>query len=117
MHPDCRHITCTHTPIGVFQWKVNVMGLTNAAQQFQQMMDDRLWPVRDIAEAYIDDIIVGTRVEPDEDPVTKHFDHLCRVLHVLEENKLVCNRKKCKRFVAEIEFCGHILGGPDDVLR
>ena len=80
MRPDCRHITCTHTPIGVFQWKLNVMGLTKAAQQFQQMMDDRLGPVRDIADAYIDDIIVGTRVEEVGDPVAKHFGHLCRVL-------------------------------------
>ena len=74
------------------------------------MMDDRLGPVRDIADAYIDDIIIGTKVEPGEDPVTKHFDNLCRVLQVLEENKLVCDRKKCKLFVSEIEFCGHILG-------
>ena len=87
------------------------MELTNDAQQFQQMMDDRLGPVRDIADAYIDDIIVGTRVEPGEDPVTKHFDNLCRVLRVLEEDKLVRDRKKCKLFVSEIEFCAHIRGG------
>ena len=72
MHPDSRYITCTHTPLGIFQWKVNVMGLTNAAQQFQQMMDDLLASVRDVAGVYSDDIIVGTRVEPEEDPIEKH---------------------------------------------
>ena len=51
MHPDCGHITCTHTPFGLYQWKVNVMGLTNAAQQFQKMMDDRLGAIRDVANA------------------------------------------------------------------
>ena len=45
------------------------MGLTNAAQQFQQMMDDRLAGVRDIADAYVHDIVVGTKVEPGEDPI------------------------------------------------
>ena len=67
LHPDSRHITCTHTPYGIYQWRVNVMGLKNAGIQFQMMMDDRLEPVRDVADAYIDDIIVGTRVESGED--------------------------------------------------
>jgi len=43
------------------------MGLTNASQQFQQLLEDRLQPVRDVADPYIDDIIVGTRVGPGED--------------------------------------------------
>jgi hypothetical protein len=34
LHPDSRHITCTHTPFGVYQWRVNVMGLKNAGIQF-----------------------------------------------------------------------------------
>ena len=48
------------------------MGLTNAPQQFQQMLDDRLLPIKDVADPYIDDIIVGTCVEPGEDPIEKH---------------------------------------------
>ena len=67
LHPDSRHITCTHTPLGVYQWKVNIMGLKNAGIQFQMMIDDRLQPVRDVAVAYIDDILIGTRVGPGED--------------------------------------------------
>ena len=42
LHPDSRPITCTYTPLGIFQWKVNIMGLMNSSQQFQQMMEDRL---------------------------------------------------------------------------
>ena len=56
LHPDSRHITCTHTPFGIFQWRVNVMGLKNAGIQFQMMLDDRLEPVRDVADNYMDDI-------------------------------------------------------------
>ena len=29
----------------------------------------------------------------------------------MKQNQLVCDKKKCKLFVTEIEFCGHILGG------
>ena len=57
-------------PSGVYQWKVNVMGLANASQQFQQMIDDRLQPVGDIATPYIDDILIGTSVDKGQ----KKFD-------------------------------------------
>ena len=35
LHPDSRHITCTHTRFGVYECRVKIMGLKNAAQQFQ----------------------------------------------------------------------------------
>lgn len=87
------------------------MGLTNAPQQFQQMLDDRLLPVKDVADPYIDDIIVGTRVEPGEDPIEKHEKDLRRLLDTLKAEKFIVDRKKCKLFVKEVEWCGHILGG------
>ena len=72
LHPESRHITCCFTPKGVFQWRVNVMGLTNAPQQFQQMIDDRLEPLRDDSTPYIDDILVGTSVGEGEDLLAAH---------------------------------------------
>ena len=109
--PSSRHITCTYTPKGVYQWKVNVMGLKNASIQFQRMMDDVLTPVRDVADCYIDDIIVGPRVEEGEDLLAQHDKDLRRVLELLKENKLIVDITKCRLFVTEVEFCGHILGG------
>lgn len=66
MHPSSRPITATYTPEGVYQWTVNVMGLTNAPQQFQAMIDWCLETVRDCASAYIDDILVSTNAVPGE---------------------------------------------------
>ena len=109
LHPDSRHITCTHTPMGIFQWRVNVMGLKNAAIQFQMMMDDRLQSVRDVADTYIDDIIIGTRVEEGEDLLEAHEKDIRRVLEVLKKEQLVVDIGKCKFFEPEIEFCGHIM--------
>jgi hypothetical protein len=111
LRPDSRHITCTHTPMGIFQWKVNVMGLKNAGIQFQQMMDDRMESVRDVANPYIDDILVGTRAIEGEDIMVTHDRDLRRVLEVLKAESLVADPKKCKFFVKEVEFCGHVLGG------
>ena len=111
LHPDSRPITCCYTPLGVFQWRVNVMGLMNASQQFQQMMEDRLFPVRDIADPYIDDILVGTRVDPGEDLLAAHDRDLRRVLDLLKQEKLIADINKADLFVSEVTFCGHILGG------
>ena len=109
--PSSRHITCTYTPKGVYQWKVNVMGLKNASIQFQRMMDDVLTAVRDVADCYIDDIIVGSRVEEGEDLLAQHDKDLRRVLELLKENKLIVDITKCRLFVTEVGFCGHIIGG------
>ena len=111
LHPDSRHITCCSTPLGLFQWKVNVMGLSNASQQFQQMMEDRLAPVRDIADAFIDDVLVGTKVEEGEDLIAAHERDLRRVLEILKKEKFIIDPKKCHFFVDEVDFCGHILVG------
>ena len=110
MDPESRPLTCTMTPNGVYQWRVNVMGLMNASTQFQQMMDDRLEPVRDIADAYIDDVLVGTFVNEGEDALEAHLRDLRRVLDLLKEESLIADIHKCKLFVREVEFCGHILG-------
>ena len=110
LHPDSRPITCCFTPHGLYQWRVNVMGLMNASQQFQQMLDDILTPVNDVAVGYIDDILVGTIAAPGEDLVEAHARDLRRVLDILQAQSLVVDPKKAKLFVEEVEFCGQILG-------
>ena len=87
------------------------MGLKNASIQFQRMMDDVLSPVADVADCYIDDIIVGSKVEEGEDLYAQHDKDFRRVFEVLRENKLVVDISKCRLFVPEVEFCGHMLGG------
>ncbi len=111
LRPDSRPITCCSTPEGIFQWRVNVMGLMNASQQFQQMMEDRLFPVRDIADPFIDDILIGTKVEPGEDLLEAHNRDLRRVLELLKAEKFIVDIRKCHLFVKEVEFCGHVLCG------
>ena len=80
------------------------MGLKNAPQQFQQMIDDRLAPVRDIATAFIDDILVGTTVPEGDDLVTAHERDLRRVLEKLKEDKFVVDPGKAKLFVRQVEY-------------
>ena len=110
LHPDSRPITCSFTPKGPYQWRVNVMGLMNASQQFQQMIDDVLTPVKDIATGYIDDILVGTSVKKGGNLLQAHTRDLHRVMDILQTQKMVVDPQKAKLFVDEVEFCGQILG-------
>ncbi len=111
MHPDSRPITSTHTPFGIYQWRVNIMGLTNAGQQFQAMLEWVLRDCREFCRPYIDDILIATKAKPGEDVVEKHNFHIREVLKALKQEVLIADPDKCRFFLKEVEFCGHILGG------
>ena len=49
-------------PHGTMQWRVLVMGLKNGGAMFQRMMECILKDMP-FADAYIDDIIIGTHCE------------------------------------------------------
>ena len=78
------------------------MGLKNAGIQFQMMLDDRLEPVRDVADAYMDDIIIGTRVKEGDDLFAQHDKDVRRVLDVLNDELLIADKEKCEFFVPEV---------------
>ena len=86
------------------------MVLMNASVPFQQKIYDRIQPVNDFADAYMDDILVGPCVEEGEDLFEAHDRDLRRVLSLLEKEQLIVDVSKCKLFVPEVEFCGHVLG-------
>ena len=93
-------------PLGIFQWKVNVIGLKNAPEQFQRMMDDVLTPVYDTTTPYIDDVLVGTQAVEGEDLYENHNRDVRRNLDCLVDKFLAADLRKCVFFVPEVEFCG-----------
>ena len=103
-----RHITCMSTPRGTMQWTVNVMGLKNAGSQFQRMME---WVLKDhpTADAYIDDIIIGTVAPSWEECIEKHYHEVRAVLLEFQGKKMVCHSDKSDFFQKEVEFCGHLV--------
>ena len=48
------------TPNGTKQWCVVVMGLKNGVAIFQRVIDYCMRDVLDVANPYVDDIIIGT---------------------------------------------------------
>ncbi len=111
MHVDSQPLTCTSTPIGSVHWLCVVMGMKNGVPCFQRVVDHCLQDVRDVAAAYVDDVLIGTEFQGTwEKTVEQHQMDVARVLTNFKKFKLVVDNK-LKLFVRSLEFCGHILGG------
>ena len=63
LHPDSRPCTAMLTPLGPMQWKLVPMGAWIGNAAFQCMMEDLLGLVRDCADPFVDDIIIGSGTE------------------------------------------------------
>ena len=63
LHEESRACTAMSTPLGPMQWKVVPMGAKNGNAVFQRMKEDLLGPVRDCADRFVDDIIIGSCME------------------------------------------------------
>ena len=112
LHPDSRPCTAMSTPLGPMQWKVVPMGAKNGNAAFQRMMEDLLGPVRDCADPFVDDIIIGSGTEnmTEDELMDAHEKDLRRVLSELDKHNMVCKPTKASLFVKEVEFAGHVVG-------
>ena len=112
LHPDSRPCTAMSTPLGPMQWKVVPMGAKNGNAAFQRMMEDLLGPVRDCADPFVDDIIIGSTTEDMTEGklIEAHEKDLRRVLSELDKHNMVCKPTEASLFVKEVEFAGHVVG-------
>jgi len=65
--------------------------------------------LRDYVDPFVDDIAAGTGAVNEEELLQRHYEDVRRLLSVLTEIHLVCNPRKSRFFMREVEFCGHIL--------
>ena len=88
------------------------MGAKNGNAAFQRMMEDLLGPVRDCADRFVDDIIIGSGTEnmTEDELIEAHEKDLRRVLSELDKHNMVCKPTKASLFVKEVEFAGHVVG-------
>ena len=112
LHPDSRPCTAMSTLLGPMQWKVVLMGAKNGNAAFQRMMEDLLGPVRDCADPFVDDIIIGSGTEDmtEDELIEAHGKDLRRVLSELDKHNMVCKPTKASLFEKEVEFAGHVVG-------
>ena len=100
VHPDDVPKTAVITPFGLFEFLRMPMGLKNAAQAFQRLMDS-VCAGLDFVFVYLDDILVASESEE------QHVKHLTALFDRLEDNGLVVKVEKCLLGVSEIDFLGH----------
>ena len=99
IHPDDVPKTAVITPFGLFEFLRMPMGLKNAAQAFQRLMDSVCADL-EFVFVYLDDILIASESE------AQHLEHLRLLFDRLEENGLVVKTEKCLLGVPEIDFLG-----------
>jgi hypothetical protein len=104
---ESRPVTAFPTPLGLFQWRVMPMGLSNAPAIFQRTMNSIL--AKHIADGfclvYLDDIVIYSK------SITEHAAHLDAVLTSLRDHNLFCQLPKCVWAQESIKYLGHIVSG------
>ena len=80
--------------------------LCNSPATFQTMMNEIFVDMEDIVVVYIDDLMIFTKTDNQEE----HDRIVLEVLHRLEENNLFVKPEKCTFKAMEVEFLGMIVG-------
>ena len=75
---------------------------------FQRVTDHHLQGL-DCADIYIDDIIIGSSGDTEEEILAHHDRDVRAVLDRLQKEGLVASVSKTDFFVRSVEFCGHVL--------
>lgn len=92
------------TRYGLFEFIVMSFGLTNTPAYFMNLMNKVFMEYFDkFVVVFIDDILIYSKTNEE------HAGHLHLVLEKLKEHQLYANYSKCKFWVQEISFLGHIV--------
>jgi hypothetical protein len=90
------------TPLGHFQFKRMIFGLSGAPATFQRMMAAVLDGL-DFVLVYLDDILIFSNGKD------QHLKHLETVLNRLKQANLKLSERKCEFFLERVKFLGHVI--------
>ena len=91
-----------------YQWRVMPMAIKNGPVIFQRVMDHVLQGLYS-ADVYIDDIIICSSGDREEELFANHERDVRAVLDRLRREELVGSVSETDFFVSLVEFCGHVL--------
>ena len=98
--------TAFRTRYGHYEFLVMPFGLTNAPAAFMDLMNRVFHPyLNQFVIVFIDDILVYSK------SVEEHALHLQIVLQTLKDRQLYAKFFKCKFWLNEVMFLGHVFQG------
>ena len=96
--------TTFRTWYGHFEFTVMPFKLTNAPATFMDRMHRVFQPYLDqFVVVFVDDILIYSKSEEE------HEDHLRIVLQALREHQLYAKFSKCKFWLTNVRFLGHVV--------
>ena len=90
-------------PMGKWQFKRTLFGLSQAPAYFQLLIDKVLMGCSSFAMGYLDDIIIFSKTEEE------HLQHLEEIFVRLCKFGLKMKREKCSFFKKHIQYLGHLV--------
>ena len=90
-------------PMGKWQFKRTLFGLSQAPAYFQLLIDKVLMGCSSFAMGYLDDIIIFSKTEEE------HLQHLEEIFVRLRKFGLKMKREKCSFFKKHIQYLGHLV--------
>nr|GFA17558.1 putative reverse transcriptase domain-containing protein [Tanacetum cinerariifolium] len=104
VHEDDIPKTAFRTRYGHFEFTVMPFGLTNAPAIFMDLMNRVCKPYLDkFVIVFIDDILIYSKSEEE------HEQYLRTVLDLLKKENLYAKFSKCKFWLKEVQFLGHVV--------
>jgi hypothetical protein len=98
---SCTAFMCSK---GTFQFNVLPMGVTNAVETFQRLMDHVLRDlIGHICEVYLDDIIINSST------LHEHLHHVKIIVDRLKQHNLKIKLSKCKIAQKEVVYLSHTI--------
>jgi hypothetical protein len=95
--------TAFSTPWAHYEWKVLVMGLTNAPATFMAAMNKVFAPMQGKVLVYLDDVMIMGQTP------SELLENMEGVFKILREHGLYAKRSKCEFFKPQVNFLGHVL--------
>nr|GEW77143.1 putative reverse transcriptase domain-containing protein [Tanacetum cinerariifolium] len=94
------------TGYGHLEFTVMPFGLTNASAVYMDLMNRVCIPYLDkFVIVFIDDILIYSKTREE------HVDHLRLVLELLSKEKMYAKFFKCKFWLRDVQFIGHVING------